>query len=271
MMQAELFDRSSAPDVAALVRRGALFVVSHSGGKDSQAMMLKLAALVPVSQLVAIHAPLGRVEWPGTLEHIGATLPPGVELLLAPVANGRDLLDRVRARGKFPDPARRWCTSDLKRGPIEREIRRYLKAHPEHGGLVVSCMGHRAQESNRRAKRKPWAFSERNSKAGREWWEWLPIFALSEAEVFARIAAAGQRPHWAYERGMRRLSCSFCIMASKCDMTTAARLRPNLYRKYVCLERELGHTLSPSRVPLPKLTGVDPESLPRLQPEAKTS
>ena len=260
MMQAELFDRPEGPDVAALVRRGALFVASHSGGKDSQAMMLKLAARVPASQLIAIHAPLGRVEWPGTLEHIEATLPPGVELLLAPVANGRDLLDRTRARGKFPDPARRWCTSDLKRGPIEREIRRYLKAHPEHGGLVVSCMGHRAQESSRRAKRKPWAFSERNSKAGREWCEWLPIFDLRKEEVFARIAAAGQRPHWAYRRGMSRLSCSFCIMANKCDLTTAARLRPNLYREYVHLEGKLGHTLSPSRVPLPKLTGIDPDT-----------
>ena len=31
---------------------------------------------------------------------------------------------------------------------------------------------------------------------------------------------------------------------------------PGLYREYCALERRIGHTLSPTRVPLPELTGV---------------
>ena len=240
-----------------LIDAGALVVLNHSGGKDSQAMTLQLSEIVPHDQLVVVHAPLGEVEWPGTIEHIRHTIPAGVPLILAPIASGKTLLERIEERGQFPDPARRWCTSDFKRGPIEREIRRYLKAHPRFGGRVINCMGMRAEESSSRAKLTTWARNPRNSKAGRDWYDWLPIHAMSTRPVFERIADAGQKPHWAYAAGMTRLSCSFCIMANRQDLRTAARLRPVLYRKYVDLERRLDHTLSPSREFLPVVTGVE--------------
>ena len=239
-----------------LIDRGALFVVNHSGGKDSQAMIILLDRLVPRDQLLVVHAPLGEVEWPGTIEHIRETIPKGVPLVLAPVASGKSLLERIEERGQFPDPARRWCTSDFKRGPIEREIRRHLKANPRFRGRVVNCMGMRAEESSSRAKLATWSRSSRNSKAGRDWYDWLPIHGMTTEQVFESIRAAGQSPHWAYAAGMTRLSCSFCIMASRGDHRTAAGLRPALYRKYVALERRLNHTLSPSRQFLPELTGV---------------
>ncbi len=117
-------------------------------------------------------------------------------------------------------------------------------------------MGMRAQESPARAKRDPWLRNDRNSRAGRQWFDWLPIHGLSTAEVFGVIAEAGQSPHWAYAAGMSRLSCSFCILASRADLARAAELRPALYRRYASLERRIGHTLSPARLPLPALTGI---------------
>ena len=33
-------------------------------------------------------------------------------------------------------------------------------------------------------------------------------------------------------------------------------MRPSLHRKYAELEKRIGHTLSPSGVPLPDLTGI---------------
>ena len=248
------------PECREMIRRGALFALNHSGGKDSQAMTILLARIVPRQNLLAVHAPLGEVEWPGTIEHIEATIPGGVPLVLAPVASGKTLLDRIEERGRFPSASVRWCTSDFKRSPIERELRRYLKAHPRFGGRVVNCMGHRADESAARAGRAAWTRNARNSKAGREWVDWLPVHALSTADVFRVIRDAGQSPHWAYAAGMTRLSCSFCILASRQDLRTAARLRPALYRRYAALERRIGHTLSPLRIPLPELTGVPPEA-----------
>ena len=141
------------PECREMIRRGALFALNHSGGKDSQAMTILLARIVPRQNLLAVHAPLGEVEWPGTIEHIEATIPDGVPLVLAPVASGKTLLDRIEERGRFPSASVRWCTSDFKRSPIERELRRYLKAHPRFGGRVVNCMGHRA--GRKRRPRRP--------------------------------------------------------------------------------------------------------------------
>ena len=58
------------PECDDMIRRGALVSISISGGKDSQAMTILLARTVPRDQLVVVHAPLGEVEWPDTIEHI---------------------------------------------------------------------------------------------------------------------------------------------------------------------------------------------------------
>ena len=244
------------PECRDMIRRGALVSVSVSGGKDSQAMTILLARTVPRDQLVVVHAPLGEVEWPGTVEHIENTIPAGVPLIFARVASGKSLLERVEERGMFPSPRMRFCTSDFKVSPIERELRRYLKAHPRFGGRIVSAIGIRRDESSARSKRIPWARSDRNSRAGREWFDWLPVFDLSTDDVFRIIRDVGQSPHWVYARGMSRCSCSFCIFASRSAMRRAAELRPSLYHRYSALEKRIGHTLSPSGVPLPDLTGI---------------
>ena len=58
------------PECRDMIRRGALVAVNSSGGKDSQAMTILLARIVPHDQLAVVHAPLRVVEWPGTIEHI---------------------------------------------------------------------------------------------------------------------------------------------------------------------------------------------------------
>ncbi len=191
-----------------MLEDGALMALSHSGGKDSQAMTILTRQLAAPGQMVAFHAPLKRVEWEGTIEHIEDTLPSGIPLVLAPVTSGKTLLDRVRERGKFPDKSRRWCTSDYKRSPIEREVRRYLKRTPRHRGQVIQLLGLRADESSDRARRNPWIHSARNSVAGRNWIDWLPIHHLQENDCFRVIHDAGQKPHWVYAAGMRRCSVS---------------------------------------------------------------
>ncbi len=250
-----------------LVKRGALFVVNHSAGKDSQAMLLWMRRTgIPEGQMLIVHADLGDVEWPGNLDHIHATAG-NVPIITAVSRTG--FFDMVERRGMFPSPAIRQCTPDLKRGPIEREVRGYLKGHPEFGGLVVNCMGMRAQESAARAKKTVFRLSRRNSKAGREWYDWLPIHDLTESMVYQLIRDAGQEPHWAYAAGMTRLSCCFCIMASVADLRTAARLRPGLYGRCVNAEKRLGQVLSMSRKPLEKPTGVAADG-PGTVPDGKS-
>lgn len=234
------------------IRRGATFVVNHSGGKDSQAMFSYLRKLVPESQLIVVHADLGRVEWPGAQEHIAATVG---NIPVHITRARRDLLQMIRERGMFPSPSQRQCTSDLKRGPIERTLRQLgIK-------LIVNCMGMRAEESPKRAKLSPLKFSDRNSKNGREWYDWLPIHDWPVGDVFAEIKSAGQEPHPIYALGMSRFSCCFCIMSSQRDLTTAAGLAPELYKEYVMLERTTGQvmmmpTKKGGRRTLEEITGV---------------
>jgi DNA sulfur modification protein DndC len=103
-------------------------------------------------------------------------------------------------------------------------------------------MGLRAVESTARAKKKPFSFNKMQSCSTRTVYDWLPIFDLTTPEVFQVIANAGQKPFWAYEKN-ERLSCVFCIMGSVNDLRHGAEQNPKLYKKYVDLEKKIGHTL----------------------------
>lgn len=242
----------------------ALFVSNHSGGKDSQAMLIRLLERVPRERLVVIHASLGEAEWPGALEHAQMQ----AEAAAVPFLVARSVktfFQMVEHRFTvrpgpnspcWPSASNRQCTSDLKRGPIEREVRRYAKAMGF--SLIVSCLGMRAAESPGRAKQLAFRHNERGSVAGRDWYEWLPIHDLSTAQVFATIALAGQAPHPAYALGNERLSCVFCIMGSANDIANGARHNPELFAKYVEIERRTGYTMHQSRKPLTVMAGVDP-------------
>ncbi|MCF6256187.1 MAG: phosphoadenosine phosphosulfate reductase family protein [Gammaproteobacteria bacterium] len=247
--------KNTTEEIQALIHRKALFIVNHSGGKDSQAMFIKVRALVPRAQIHVIHAHLSGVEWEGVIEHIFETCE-GFSTQV--VKANKTLFEMARHRQKWPSPKYRQCTSDLKRGPIEKAIRHELKKRGLF--LVVNCMGLRAEESSNRAKKEVFKYNLRNSKAGREWYDWLPIHDYVVDRVFSTIEDVGETPHWAYEAGMTRLSCCFCIMASKRDLRTAAMLYPELYAEYVALEKEIGHTLMmPSKgiaLGLESITGI---------------
>ncbi len=237
--------------VLALRDEGAIFVINHSGGKDSQCMFLLMRHIVPKNQLIVMHAHLPGVEWPGTIEHIRCTIY-GYEFIQVQAV--KTFFEMVEHRQMFPSPATRQCTSDLKRGPIEKAIRHRVKNVGRK--LIVNCMGLRAEESPNRAKKNPFKFNKRNSKAGREWYDLLPVHELKTSEVFSAIKKSKQIPHWAYSVGMTRLSCCFCIMASDHDLKIAAEYNKDLYNKYVKTEKRLNFTMSMSQKPLTEITGI---------------
>jgi 3'-phosphoadenosine 5'-phosphosulfate sulfotransferase (PAPS reductase)/FAD synthetase len=146
------------PVIDAALRAGAALAISISGGKDGQAM---LRTLVPWHRaqgysgaIYAIHADLGRVEWPETPEQVERQAhDAGVDLVVVRREQG-DLLARWQERmealagtGKpfWSSAANRYCTSDLKRGPINKRLRQHQ--------LIVSAEGIRAEESPARAKK----------------------------------------------------------------------------------------------------------------------
>ncbi|MEM7003726.1 MAG: phosphoadenosine phosphosulfate reductase family protein [Pseudomonadota bacterium] len=238
-----VFEPSPYP-LRELIHAGAVFFCSHSGGKDSQAMYAHLlAAGIPDSQIVVVHADLGEVEWNGVQDHIRNTIDHDLHVVRA----NKTLLEMVQRRFEsrpevpsWPSSATRQCTSDLKRGPIYKFIRRWMKENRQT--LGVNCMGIRAEESSTRAKKEPFKLNTALSKAGREVYEWMPIFDWSTDQVFRKIKDSNQQPFWAYEQN-ERLSCVFCIMGSRNDLMHGLLQRPELFRKYTELEQATGWTM----------------------------
>lgn len=216
-------------------------------------MLIKLLEIIPASQLIVAHASLGAMEWPGALD-LAQQQAEAAGLPFIVARAGKTLLEMVERRFKsrpevpsWPSASTRQCTSDLKRGPIQREVRAYAKANGFK--TIVNCLGLRAQESPGRAKRK--AFSQMGiSNSVHTWFEWLPVHDLLTDEVFSIIRTAGQAPHYAYGLGNERLSCVFCIMASRNDMRNGAQSHPELLGQYAELEEVTGYTMHMSRIPI---------------------
>lgn len=107
----------------------------------------------------------------------------------------------------------------------------------------LSVFGFRAEESPARRKKPVFQADKRLTNSKRHVDVWLPIHHLTTDEVWRRIAVAGLRSHWAYARGMSRLSCVWCIFAPDRQLILAARqpeVRP-LVERYVQVQVKTGH------------------------------
>lgn len=236
-----------------------LILANTSAGKDSQVAMDvvvdRARAAGVLDRVVAVHCDLGRVEWPGTGE-LAETQARHYGLRFEVVRNTNhvDLLARVehrRARldadGRYdtppwPSATSRWCTSELKTAAVKKLATRLVaELDPSHSRQVriLNCLGLRAEESPARAKKRPF----RHHPPGAGWSnsrravdEWLPIHHWTVDEVWARIHATGVPYHPAYDLGMPRLSCCFCVLASKSALVLAARHNRALADAYVRTE-----------------------------------
>lgn len=224
----------------------AVFYVSHSGGADSSAAYEYVKRIVPMDRIVVVHAYLGdEVEHTGNIEHIKNN----IEHKLHIVQGVRDFIDMVLTRGKFPSAQFRQCTSDLKTSPICAFIRKHMKENGYTVGFNIT--GIRAYESNQRAKKNPLYLSKlikplKNGK--RVVYDWMPVFHLTQKQVFDVIKSAGKKRHPMYDKGNDRLSCLFCILGSKCDLKNGAKERPEEYHLMVALERVINHTMFSKRI-----------------------
>ena len=121
------------PEISELIDRGALVAISHSGGKDSQAMTIRLiAAGIPRDQLLLVYATLDDVEWPGTIRHIEQT---GFGLPLVIATPRRSFFEMVRARGMLSSG--KYSTSSLPQ--VRSRIGPMVPACPVCPAASASC------------------------------------------------------------------------------------------------------------------------------------
>lgn len=259
------------------IAAGAKIYASISGGKDGQAMAKHLDNLG--HEITGfVYAELGRVEWPESLGmcHKMAELF-NIPLHIIKRTDGADMLqhwqnrlDKVAGTGKpfWSSKQNRYCTSDLKRDPIDKFFRNC------GDDFIISCEGIRAQESETRSKYEPISIRKRitspfydgmtveeaiaNYTPGKRLAiTWYPIFDFTLEEVWATFevdgialgAAQAQYrqdntvPAWwqfhpAYVYGNERVSCMFCIMGSINDLKVAAKHNPGLLNTMVAMEEQ---------------------------------
>ena len=247
------YRRPLAPEIAEELQQAQVILLSSSAGKDSLAMVSYVVRTaeelgIEKDRLVVAHADLGIVEWEGTRElaeeqakHFGLRF----EVVARRTAAGepQDLLEQVLARGKWPSPKIRFCTSDQKAGPLRRLVTQLVRESGARPARVVSCMGLRRQESPARAKKVPWELDERQTNSRKIVRIWLPIHDWTTEQVWHEIRASGARHHWAYDPpvSMPRLSCSLCIFSPKKGLVRAGRFNRELLDAYCKVEEEIGH------------------------------
>lgn len=274
---------------AALSDHGAALAVSVSSGKDSQAMLNAVSRARKQhfwkGDYFAIHADLGRAEHRETEDHVAKICTDAdTNVAIVRRKDGADLVDYMKRRmdkldGQdkpfWPSSAARYCTSDMKRGPIDNYLRKWE-------GLIISAEGIRAQESDARSKKPVVKVRTQISSVvyknmtpeqalrhyartgqGRLALTWNAILDWKIEEVWEACGTSvedlqrrqslynmgleeqaldGWPAHPAYVYGNERLSCVFCVLGSMNDLRVGARHYPELLREYAQMEEESGFT-----------------------------
>ena len=164
-----------------------------SGGRDSGALVLLLNDFLSrinyQGERLLIHADLGRIEHAESLGHIKRLATFVDWKLLITRREKGDLLDRYEQRWQdnsrrfarlecvnlispWPQPNNgRFCTSELKTGPITRTL-----ANHYPGQVILNCIGLRAEESRSRALKEIFQVNSKLRRAiGTTGYNWLPI------------------------------------------------------------------------------------------------
>jgi 3'-phosphoadenosine 5'-phosphosulfate sulfotransferase (PAPS reductase)/FAD synthetase len=194
----------------------------------------------------AVHCDLGRMEWQGARELAQRQCDRyGVPLDIVSRPQGDILHQAEFERKMWPDSTRRWCTSDQKRGQVDKVITKLVNAwlarHACSQVRVLNCLGLRAQESSSRKKNAPFVAAGRGTNGKRTVDHWLPIHEWTEERVWQHIRAHGLEYHHAYDLGMPRLSCVFCIFAPREALLLAGYHNRALLAEYVGVERRIQH------------------------------
>jgi len=228
-------------------------IVNSSAGKDSQCALETVARLRAKQKvflpIIVSHQDLGHMEWPDSKALAARqTQQYGFRFEVSKYRNRHgdylNLLEYVEARKKWPDNKNRFCTSEFKRGPGSRVVTKISKELRTSGiqrPRILHVFGFRSEESPARKKKVVFEENRRLSRGTQEVWDWLPIHHWKEDRVWDTIHDEELPHHPAYDLGMPRLSCVFCIFAPRAALIIAGKHMPGLLEEYVALEKRIQH------------------------------
>lgn len=220
-----------------------IVVINSSAGKDSLVSMYEIKRLAdeqnyPADRIHVSHQCLGKMEWPGTKE-LAAQQAAVFGWVIHYTQRNESLLDYALRRQKWPSNKQRWCTSEFKRDVGAVLVRRL--ANQYQAKTVLHVFGFRAEESPSRKKKEVLAINKRLTTKSRLVHDYLPVHTWTSVEVWATIKGNKLPYHRAYDLGMPRLSCVFCIFSPFNALVLAGKHNPELLDEYIAVQDEIGH------------------------------
>jgi len=216
-----------------------LIIINSSGGKDSLCASYVICQQAKaeniLDRVVISHQDLGEAEWKGTKELVQQQADLfGVPMYVSQRRNSEGynetLLQYVERRGKWPSQKQRYCTSDFKRAPGSRIVTQLTKGLGSCKVLYV--FGFRKQESPARSKKQVLVRNTNLTTKTRIVDDYLPIHDWDLNQVWQTIKENNLPYHPAYDLGMPRLSCCFCIFSPFDALVIAGKHNPQLLDKY---------------------------------------
>ena len=251
-------------------------LVFYSGGKDSQACLIKAVKDYGSANIQAVFCDTGW-EHPLTYDHIKTTTEQlGVELIILKSEKYDGFLDLAKQKGRFPSVKARFCTEELKAKPAIDYV-----LGLNDSSIVIQ--GIRKDESLSRSKMEEQCSYFKfyfqpygKNKKGKELFHTYrkkdvfayclkynadvlrPIFNWTAQQTIDFIRDNGQLPNPLYYQGFSRVGCFPCIMSRHQEIKQIMIISPETIELIKQKETEIGSTyLAPRYVPDKFSSGVD--------------
>jgi len=250
---------------------GKAYLVSISGGKDSQDCLNYILSRYPKERIIPYFCDTGW-ESEETYEHIKyleKTLDIKIHTIKSDKYDGFE--DMCIKRKGFPSRIGRFCTEELKIFPAKKFIESYKK----QGFNVVNVVGVRASESKSQKLKKPvikngvvwWITSKRDcenmykssflgvlpksKKKARSFYKkenavttFQPIVYWGEREVYEFNIKCRTKNNPLYAQGFTRVGCMPCINANTIELSL---LKPSTIQRIDNLEKAVQATTTNTR------------------------
>lgn len=204
-----------------------VYLVSLSGGKDSQASLIYVLNNYPKRKIIA-HFCDTHWEHPITYKHIDYLVKKlNVPLQRLENKEFKGFRDICIQKKMFPTGKKRFCTIELKMKPTFD----YIKTWLERGYKVVNVVGVRKQESQKRKNQNKYSTAfcgvlPKSKKAAKAYYTkenafrvFAPIIDWDEAQVYDYNTQNGTKNNPLYKRGFMRVGCYPCVFSNQREIS----------------------------------------------------